>query len=117
MATQEQIAANPTRDPRSAVHRRVPALHPDRARPRRLRNSTQKAFRETLAELRSLQAEHGSALACEPEPTEPQPAETTPPEQEIGFVPSNCREDEIPSDSAQPWHVETIGQNGLNMET
>jgi hypothetical protein len=65
-------------------------LQPAISRIHRLRNSTQRAFRDTLAELRTLQAERADA----PE-ADPQPVEDTPPNPENGFVPSNPLE---PSD-------------------
>jgi len=48
----------------------------------RLRNSTQRAFHETLAELRALQADRATR------DPDPEPLETTPPAPEIGFVSS-----------------------------
>ena len=60
----------------------------------RLRSSTQKAFRETLAELRALQAERGTAVPYEPppEPVPTQPIEDITTYPEIGFVPSDFEE-------------------------
>jgi hypothetical protein len=66
----------------------------------RLRNSTQKAFRETLAELRSLQAERGTAVPYEP-PPEPEPVPELDPQvienimadDETGFVSPNSFDD------------------------
>jgi hypothetical protein len=76
-------------------------LQPAISRIHRLRNSTQKAFRETLAELRSLQAERASAVVSEPEPEpapepDPQVIETIPADDEIGFVPPNPPDDPRP---------------------
>jgi hypothetical protein len=59
-------------------------LQPAISRIHRLRNSTQRAFRETLAELRTLQSER----AVDPQ-FDPQPIENTTSAVEIGFVPSN----------------------------
>jgi hypothetical protein len=86
-------------------------LQPAISRLHRMRNSTQKAFRETLAELRSLQAENGSAVLYEP-PPEPdvEPIETTPPTVEIGFVPSNC-------DSADPGEKQPPAHEKHSRET
>jgi hypothetical protein len=60
----------------------------------RLRNSTQKAFRETLAELRSLQAERSADPLPDPEPL-PEVVETTAQVPEIGFVSSTSLDDSI----------------------
>jgi hypothetical protein len=88
----------------------------------RLRNSTQKAFRETLAELRSLQAERETAVPYQPPPEpkpfpdlpefDPQPLETTPLDSEIGFVPPNLLQGPIPSPYPTP---EITGEKGPNM--
>jgi hypothetical protein len=69
-------------------------LQPAISRIHRLRNATQRQFRDTVAELRSLQAERAAAPPPHPpEPDDPQPNENTSPDSEIGFVSSNCEND------------------------
>jgi hypothetical protein len=84
----------------------------------RLRNSTQKAFRETLAELRALQAERGTAVPYEPPPEpeplpelpefDPEPLETTELDSEIGFVSPNSLDDPMTGPNQSPT-PETTG--------
>jgi hypothetical protein len=73
-------------------------MQPAISRIHRLRNATQRQFRDTVAELRGLQAERAAAepddAAPDAEPAaDPQPVETTTDFPEIGFVPSNSCED------------------------
>ena len=67
---------------------------PSLSRLYRLRNSTQRAFHETLAELRRVQAARQPELSppppAEPPGPQPQPAEIKPDSPEIGFVPSTA---------------------------
>jgi hypothetical protein len=65
-------------------------LQPAISRIHRLRNSTQRAFRETLAQLRAIQAER----AADPQ-LDPQAIENTATVVEIGFVPSNSDDESL----------------------
>jgi hypothetical protein len=62
----------------------------------RLRNSTQKAFRETLAELRALQAERDAP------PPDLELIENAAPQPKIGFVPSTSDDDAFDGEVRPP---------------
>ena len=62
----------------------------------RLRNSTQKAFRETVAELRALQAERDAP------PPDLELIENAAPQPKIGFVPSTFDDDPFASEILPP---------------
>ncbi len=105
-ATQDQLSAQQIE---STWTGHAFIAQPAISRIHRLRNSTQRAFHETLAELRGLQAERAAAAPFEPGPPPqtapspiPQPIENTSSNPEIGFVPAFSSDDPFPDPNDPP---------------
>ena len=108
-ATQDQITSDQMR---STWTGHAFIAQPAISRIHRLRNSTQKAFRETVAELRALQAERDAP------PPDLELIENAAPQPKIGFVPSTFDDDPLPEEIPTPDMTAACisDQNILNSE-